>query len=113
MLFRSTVAAGVLTIGSILNAGSYAAIPIAADAYIVAFGTDFSTTAAQTKSLTLPTTLAGATVVIADSNGVTLTAPLFYVSPTQINFLERLPKNTAGKIDKISLAKVLAANSPV
>jgi uncharacterized protein (TIGR03437 family) len=82
-----TVAAAVLTIGSVLNAGSYAAIPIASDGYTVAFGTDFSTTAAQTTSLTLPTALAGATVTVADSNGLTLTAPLFYVSPTQINFL--------------------------
>lgn len=31
--------------------------------------------------------------------------------PSQIHFLDRLPKNTAGKIDKISLAKVLAADS--
>lgn len=82
-----TVGAGVLSIGSVLNAGSYAAISIASDACTVVFGTDFSTTAAQTSSLTLPVTLAGATVTIADSNGVTRTAPLFYVSPTQINFL--------------------------
>ena len=82
-----TVAAAVLTIGSVLNAGSYAAIPIASDGYTVAFGTDFSATAAQTTSLKLPTTLAGATVTVVDSNGLTLPAPLFYVSPTQINFL--------------------------
>jgi uncharacterized protein (TIGR03437 family) len=82
-----TVAAAVLTIGSVLNAGSYAAIPIAADGYTVAFGTDFSTTAAQTPSITLPTALAGVTVMVADSNGLTVAAPLFYVSPTQIDFL--------------------------
>jgi uncharacterized protein (TIGR03437 family) len=82
-----SVAAGTLTIGAVLNAGSYAAIPIASDGYTVIFGTDFSTTTAQTTSLTLPATLAGVTVTIADSNGVTKTAPLFYVSPTQINFL--------------------------
>jgi uncharacterized protein (TIGR03437 family) len=82
-----TVAAAVLTIGSVLNAGSYAAIPIAADGYTVAFGTDFSTAVAQTPSITLPTALAGVTVMVADSNGLTLAAPLFYVSPTQIDFL--------------------------
>ena len=82
-----TVAAAVLTIGSVLNAGSYAAMPIASDGYTVVFGTDFATIAAQTPSLTLPTTLAGATVTITDSNGLTLATPLFYVSPTQINFL--------------------------
>jgi fatty-acyl-CoA synthase len=31
--------------------------------------------------------------------------------PSQIHFLDQLPKNTAGKVDKISLAKVLAADS--
>ena len=35
----------------------------------------------------LPTTLAGVSMTISDSNNTTLPAPLFYVSPTQINFL--------------------------
>jgi uncharacterized protein (TIGR03437 family) len=82
-----TVIAGTLTIGAVLNAGSYAAIPIAPDAFMAAFGTDFSTATAQTNSLGLPATLAGATVTVTDSTGVTQTAPLFYVSPTQINFV--------------------------
>ena len=82
-----TVIAGTLTIGSVLNAGSYAPIPMASDAYSVIFGTDFSTATAQTSSLALPSTMAGVTVTVTDSTGVTQTAPLFYVSPTQINFL--------------------------
>ncbi len=81
------VSAGVLTIRSILNAGSYAAIPIASEECTVAFGIDLATTTAQTTSLSLSKTLAGATVTITDSTGVTQTAPLFYVSPLQINFL--------------------------
>jgi uncharacterized protein (TIGR03437 family) len=100
-----TVAAAVLTIGSVLNAASYAAIPIASDGYTVAFGTDFS---------------AGATVTVADSNGLTLTAQLIYVSPTQINFLvpEGLANgsatvtvaNSAGV--KVSFATSIAQVSP-
>jgi uncharacterized protein (TIGR03437 family) len=82
-----TVKPGPAAIGAILNAGSYAAIPIAPGAYIVAFGSNFSTATAQTPSLKLPTTLAGTTVKIQDSKGATQTAPLFYVSPAQINFL--------------------------
>ena len=115
-----SVTAGVLTIGSVLNAGSYAAIPIAADGYTVAFGTNFSTTAAQTPSLTFPTTLAGASVAIADATGVSQPAPLFYVSPTQINFLvpEGLASgsatitvtNPAGV--KVSFATTIAQVSP-
>ena len=115
-----TVAAGALTIGAVLNAGSYAPIPIASDGYTVAFGTDFSTATAQTTSVTLPTTLAGATVTITDSNGATQTAPLFYVSPTQINFLvpEGLANgsatitvtNAAG--NQVSFAATIALISP-
>ena len=59
--------AGTLTIGSVLNAGSYAAIPIASDGFIAVFGTDFSTATALTTSLSLPATLAGATVTVTDS----------------------------------------------
>ena len=76
-----------------MNAASYDAIPIASDGFTAAFGTDFSTATAQTTSLTFPATLAGAAVTITDSNGVKQTAPLFYVSPTQINFVA--PKGLA------------------
>ncbi len=38
-------------------------------------------------SLPLPTELAGATVTIRDSQGATIKAPLFFVSPNQINYL--------------------------
>jgi uncharacterized protein (TIGR03437 family) len=82
-----TVSPGVLAIESVLNAGSYAAAPLAADEYVVAFGANFSTSTAQTKSATLPATLAGATVTVTDSAGATRAAPLFYVSPTQIDFV--------------------------
>jgi uncharacterized protein (TIGR03437 family) len=45
------------------------------------FGTKLARAAAQAQSLPLPTTLSGVTVRINDA-----AAPLFYVSPTQINF---------------------------
>jgi uncharacterized protein (TIGR03437 family) len=82
-----TVSPGVLSIGSILSAGSFAAVPLTCDGYTVIFGTDFSTTTAQATSLTLPTTLAGTTVTVADSTGNSKKAALVYVSPIQINFL--------------------------
>jgi uncharacterized protein (TIGR03437 family) len=82
-----TVGPGVLTLGGVLNAASYANAPIASDECTVAFGIDFAATSAQTNSLALSKTLAGATVTITDSTGVAETAPLFYVSETQINFL--------------------------
>jgi uncharacterized protein (TIGR03437 family) len=75
------------TVGSILNAASYATIPVTADGYTVAFGSNFSATTAETPSVMLPSILAGATVTITDSNKLTLPATLYYVSPAQINFL--------------------------
>jgi uncharacterized protein (TIGR03437 family) len=85
--FTVDAGSGAVTVGSVLNAASYSAASIAANADAVAFGTYFSTTAAQAGSLTLPTTLAGATVTIADANGLTEPASLYYASPTQINFV--------------------------
>jgi hypothetical protein len=81
------VVAGTLTLESVVNAGSYAALPIAADECAVAFGIDFATTTAQTNSLSLSKTLAGTGVTITDSAGTTKTALLFYASETQINLL--------------------------
>jgi uncharacterized protein (TIGR03437 family) len=76
-----------MTIGSILNAASYASGPLASGAYTVAFGSDLSAGVAQTPSVALPNTLAGTTVTITDSAGLTLQSLLYYVSPGQINFL--------------------------
>ena len=96
------VAAGAIAMGSVLNAASYANIPIAPDAYTVAFGINFSTTTAQTPSTTLPATLAGTTVKVTDSKGVTQTAGIFYVSETQINFL--VPKGLANGNAVVTIA---------
>jgi uncharacterized protein (TIGR03437 family) len=82
-----TVAVGPLAIASVLNAGSYAATSIAPDVYAVIFGYNFSTTTALAKSLELPTALTGTTVTITDAKGVTETASLVFVSPTQVNFV--------------------------
>ncbi|MGD1072736.1 MAG: FG-GAP-like repeat-containing protein [Bryobacteraceae bacterium] len=81
-----TVYLGAVAIQSIVNAGSYAAEPIAVDGYTAAFGSNFSTVTAQSKT-PLPTTLAGAEITIVDANGTVRAASLYYVSPTQINFV--------------------------
>ncbi len=115
-----TVSPGVLAIESILNAGSYSAGPLASDEYAVAFGANFSTTTAQSRSAALPATLAGATVTVTDSIGASRAAALFYVSPTQIDFVvpEGLASgsatvtvnNSAGS--HVSLAAAIAKVSP-
>jgi uncharacterized protein (TIGR03437 family) len=81
-----TVYLGGVVIQSVVNAASYAAVPIVSNGYTTAFGSNFSTVMAQSKT-PLPTILAGATVTVTDVNGTTLPASLYYASPTQINFV--------------------------
>jgi uncharacterized protein (TIGR03437 family) len=68
------------------NAASFAAGPIANGSIVSAFGSGLAESAMGATSLPLPTKLAGATITIKDSSGATNDAPLFYVSPTQINY---------------------------
>ncbi len=65
--------------GGIVNAASYAQ-PISPGAIVSIFGTNLASTIATAQGASLPTDLAGTSVTI---NGTK--APLFYVSPTQIN----------------------------
>lgn len=66
---------------------------VASDAIISAFGIGLSNQTEAAISLPLPTTLGGTTVTVRDSLGVERLAPLFFVSPLQINYL--LPSGTA------------------
>lgn len=59
----------------------------APEAMVAAFGSSFATTTAAATTLPLPTKLAGVTVTIRDSKGTELAAPLFFASPTQVNYL--------------------------
>jgi uncharacterized protein (TIGR03437 family) len=52
-------------------------------------------------SLPLPTSLGNTLVILKDSKGVERFAPLFYVSPLQVNFL--IPQDTAEGIATISI----------
>lgn len=65
--------------GAVLNAASYAQ-PITPGAIVSVFGTNLAATTASATATPLPTSLAGTSVTV---NGVK--APLFYVSPGQIN----------------------------
>ena len=77
------------------SGASFLAGPIAPDSIVSAFGPNLTTgTAAATGSpSSLPTTLANTSVTVKDSKGTTRQAQLYYVSPTQINYL--VPAATA------------------
>ncbi len=63
-----------------------AAVNIAPGEDATIFGSDsIANTTAQASNVTPPNSLGGVTVTVVDSAGVSRTAPLFYVSPRQIN----------------------------
>jgi uncharacterized protein (TIGR03437 family) len=78
---------------------------LASEAMAAAFGADLATETAVATSLPLPTTLAGVTVRIKDSKGVERDAPLFFVSPSQINYL--VPAGTSGGVATVSVIRGL------
>ncbi len=94
--------AGQLTSAELFDSGEPVATTVSAASYqfqvaakeiVAAFGQNFSTSTAVATSIPLPTTLAGATVRIRDSNGIERLSPLFFVSPLQINY--QIPDGTA------------------
>ncbi len=60
--------------------------PFAPESIVSAYGTNLASVTASAATLPLPTSLDGNTVTLMDSAGVARLAPLFYVSPAQVNF---------------------------
>jgi hypothetical protein len=69
-----------------VSAASFSGAALAPEAIAAAFGTAFASETRVADSTPLPTKLAGASVKVRDSAGIEWLAPLFFVSPTQINF---------------------------
>jgi uncharacterized protein (TIGR03437 family) len=85
-----------------VSAASYQRVFLARGSIVSAFGTALAMSNQSAASTPLPTTLAGTTVTVTDSLGQSRLAPLFYVSPTQINYL--IPEETATGTAKISIS---------
>jgi uncharacterized protein (TIGR03437 family) len=83
--------AGANPVASV-SAASYGAT-LAPEAIAAAFGSGLATAIAIADRLPLPTELAGTSVKVRDSAGVERLAPLFFVSPGQINY--QVPPETA------------------
>jgi hypothetical protein len=75
-----------------VSAANYGAL-LGADSIIAAFGSGLATATQAATANPLPTALAGTAVRMRDSAGIEREAPLFFVSPTQINYL--MPAGTA------------------
>lgn len=90
--------------GGVVNAASYSE-PISADSIISIFGTNLASMQATAQGTPLPLSLAGTSVTI---NGTT--APLLFVSPTQINL--QAPKSTSpDSIESFGQSSVVVTTS--
>jgi uncharacterized protein (TIGR03437 family) len=75
-----------------VSAASYSAAGLASEAIAAAFGANLATTTQIAMTIPLPTTLAGTSVKVRDSTGTARDAPLFFVSPSQVNY--QIPAGT-------------------
>ncbi|NOT61415.1 MAG: hypothetical protein HOP19_14450, partial [Acidobacteria bacterium] len=78
---------------STVSAASYSANAIADKTIVAAYGVNLATSTGIASGFPLPTTLAGTSITVRDSNGVERLAPLYFVSAGQINF--QIPAGTA------------------
>jgi uncharacterized protein (TIGR03437 family) len=76
-----------------VSAASFDQNALAGRSIAAALGTGLTGTTGVAGTTPLPTTLAGTTATVMDSRGVERLAPLFFVSPTQINY--QIPAGTA------------------
>jgi len=94
------------------SAASFAGPNLATESIAAGFGSGLSAVTESATTVPLPTSLGGVSVTIKDSAGVELYAPLFFVSPNQINHL--IPQGAAqgmASVRVINGANVVAAGS--
>ncbi len=84
-----------------VSAASYSPGAITEKAIVAAFGADLAMGTEIANQVPLPTTLAGTTIKVRDSNGVERLAPLFFVSGGQINY--HIPPGTATGIATVTI----------
>ena len=85
-----------------ISSASYAiGGPVAPDSIVATFGANLAVATAVATTTPWPTTLGGLQVTVTDSKNVTRSAPLYYVSPTQLSFL--IPTGTATGMAQITI----------
>jgi uncharacterized protein (TIGR03437 family) len=83
----SGLAITVMRAAANVSAANYRGETLALESIVAAFGTNLATGTLAATTQPLPTTLVGTAVRIRDSANVERLAPLFFVSPTQVNYL--------------------------
>ncbi|MEP7273698.1 MAG: hypothetical protein ABI882_19525, partial [Acidobacteriota bacterium] len=76
-----------------VSAASYRLMGLASESMASSFGSGLAIATSGADALPLPTELAGTTVMVKDNAGNARLAPLFFVSPTQVNY--QLPAGMA------------------
>lgn len=84
------------------NGASFATGSLATSSIVTAFGVGLASSTANATGLPLPLVLGGASITVTDSLGVARKAPLFYASPTQINYA--IPDGTALNTAMVAIA---------
>ncbi len=91
-----------------VSAASYRGTTLARESIVAAFGNALATTTQAALTTPLPTTLAGTTVTVRDRLHTQRDAPLFFVSPNQINY--QVP---AGTVDEAATIVVISGGGEV
>ena len=88
LAFAELYDSGLPEIGTVssVSAGSFNPTGLSSEAIAVAFGTGLATITTGAATIPLPTSLGGTTVKVKDAAGNERLAPLFFVSPNQINY---------------------------
>ncbi len=95
------------TVASV-SAASFTGGLLAPESVTAAFGSGLATQTVAATTQPLPTTLGGVTVEVTDSAGQNRPAPLFFVAPTQINYV--MPAGTASGV---AVVRVTSGGSQV
>ena len=97
---RATIGAAGLPLSTV-SAASFTGTTLASEALVAGFGQNLATMTQSASSLPLPFSLVGTTVRVRDNAGTQRDAPLFFVSPLQINY--QIPPGTANGLATVSL----------
>jgi uncharacterized protein (TIGR03437 family) len=108
-----TPAAALPSAVTVSAASYFLNAPLAPESIGTIFGPNLTNATALAASLPLPTTLADAQVRVRDANNVERDAPLFFVSPAQINFLMPAPTSVGNATITVRLHGAAIATSPV
>lgn len=93
----------VITNVTTVSAASFAQGSLTAESIVAGFGIDLSQNVVLATSVPLPTQLDGTEVVVRDSTNTDRNAPLFFVAPTQVNYL--IPAGTANGAATVSVKR--------